>query len=128
FMTDVAPDGKAALVLRYPSRAENFLLRVDTATGQAAPLYPPAGSKLSIFDASFSPDGKQVYVGTDLGTEQGVILAIDARTGKELARHAIVPATAQINGISVARRGGRIAVSLLAGNRSEILLLDGKRL
>lgn len=128
FLMDVASSGKAALVVQYPSRAENFLLRVDVATGKAQPLYPPAGGKLSIFDAAYSPDDRLVYVATDLGAEQAVILALDAKTGKELARHAIAPATAQVNGLRVARRGGRIAVSLLAGNRSEIRLLDGKKL
>jgi dipeptidyl aminopeptidase/acylaminoacyl peptidase len=128
FLTDVAPDGKSAVVQRYPSRAENYLIRLDVATGQAQPLYPPAGQKLSIFSAVYSADGKRVYVATDLGTEQAVILALDARTGKELARHAVTPPTAQLLGISVAKRGGRIAVSMIVGNRSEIRLLDGKKL
>jgi len=128
FLADATPDGKTVLVLQYPSRAENFLIQVDAATGKAQPLYPPEGQKLSIFGAAYSPDGKQLYVGTDLGAEQAVILALDAKTGKELARHAIAPATAQINGISVAKRGGAVAVSLLIGNHAEIRLLDGKKL
>ena len=128
FLSDVAKDGKAALVLRYPSRAENYLLRLDVASGKVQPLFPAEGQKLSIFGAAFSPDGKRVYVGTDLGAEQAVILALDARTGKELARHAIAPATAQLAGLTVARRGGLIAVTLIVGNRSEIRLLDGMKL
>lgn len=128
FLSDVTRDGKAALVLRYPSRAENYLLRLDVASGKAQPLFPAEGQKLSIFEAAFSPDGKIAYVGTDLGAEQAVILALDAATGKELARHAIAPATAQLAGLSVARRGGLIAVSIIVGNHSEIRLLDGKKL
>jgi dipeptidyl aminopeptidase/acylaminoacyl peptidase len=128
FLSDVAPDGKTALVMQYPSRAENYLIRIDTASGKAQTLYPAEGQKISIFSASFSADGKQVYVGTDLGAEQAVILALDAKTGKELARYAITPATAQIVYLNVAKRGGLIAVSVVVGNRSEIRLLDGKKL
>jgi dipeptidyl aminopeptidase/acylaminoacyl peptidase len=128
FLMDVSPDGKSILLLQYPSRAENFLIRIDAASGKAQPLYPPEGQKLSIFSAAFSPDGKQVYLGTDLGAEQAVVLALDAGTGKELARHAISPPTAQLGAISVAKRGGLIALSLLVGNHAEIRLLDGKKL
>ncbi len=128
FMLDVSRDGKSALVMQYPSRAENHVLQIDVATGKARPLYPPAGQKLSIFSAAFSPDARQVYVTTDLGAEQAVVLALDAGSGKELARHAIAPPTALAGGIEVAGRGGLIAVSVLVGNRSEIRLLDGKKL
>lgn len=128
FLSDVSPDGTAAIVTQYPSRAENFLLRVDVATGKAQLLWPAEGSKFSIFDAGFSPDGKTLYVATDLGAEQAVLLALDGKTGKELARHAVEPATATIGGIRAAKRGGLVALSLLVGNHSEIRLLDGKKL
>lgn len=128
FLMDVTADGKHATVMQYPSRAENYLLRLDLATGQAQPLFPPAGQKLSIFGAAYAPDGSKLYVATDLGAEQAVILALDAKTGKELARHALAPATAQIGSLTVAKRGGRLAVSILVGNRSEIRLLDAKQL
>lgn len=128
FLTDVARDGKQAIVLQYPSRAENYLVRLDVEAGKVQPLFPTDGSKISIFNAAFSADDKLVYVATDLGAEQAIILALDAKTGKEVARHAIAPATAQLGGIAVAKRGGLIAVSLLVGNRSEIRILDGKKL
>jgi dipeptidyl aminopeptidase/acylaminoacyl peptidase len=128
FLMDVAPDGKTALVMQYPSRAENYLIAVDAATGKPRPLYPPEGQKLSIFNAGYSADGKLVYVATDLGTEQAVLLAIDGKTGKEQARYAVAPATAELGGIAVAQRGGLIAMSLLAGNHSELRILDGRKL
>lgn len=128
FLTDVSDDATWGLVLQYPSRSENYLVRLDLATGKAQPLFPPAGSKISIFDAKVSADGKAVYVATDLGAEQGLVLALDAKTGKELARHAVVPATAQINGLAVAKRGGLVSASLLVGNHAEVRLLDAKKL
>jgi dipeptidyl aminopeptidase/acylaminoacyl peptidase len=128
FLTDVSRDGKLALVQQYPSRAENYVQRLDTATGKTQLLFPTDGSKLSIFGVAFSADDKLVYVATDLGAEQAVILALDAKTGKETARHAFAPPTAQINGFVVAKRGGLIAASLLVGNHAEIRILDGKKL
>lgn len=125
---DVSSDGAWALVREFPNRAENFLVRVELATGKAEPLWPPAGSKFSISTAQISADGKQVYAATDLGAEQTVILALDAKTGKELARHAVAPATADVIALHVAKRGGAIAAALSAGNHVEARVLDGKKL
>jgi dipeptidyl aminopeptidase/acylaminoacyl peptidase len=128
FVTDATSDGKRLAVVRYPSRLENHLIVVDAATGTSTEIYPGAGKQASVFDAKYSPDGKKIYVATDGGTEQATVLALDATTGKVAATHAIVPATAQLSEITIAPRGGLIAVSLLAGNHSEIRLLDGGKL
>src|SRR6185503_13131697 len=76
WLSDVSSDGRWVLVRRFPSNAENYLIRIDAATGDARLLYPPAGQRLSIFDAAFSADDRQVYVATDLGGEQSVLLAL----------------------------------------------------
>jgi dipeptidyl aminopeptidase/acylaminoacyl peptidase len=128
FLADVAPDGRAAIVRRYPTHAENYLIRVDVATGGSRSLYPAAGARHSIYDAAYSADGRQIYVLTDLGGDQAAVLALDATTGKELARRVLAPPTAQPVAISVAPRGGLIAVSLIAGTRSALQLLDGRAL
>jgi len=127
FLSDVSPDGKLAIVHQYPSRAENYVLRLDTDSGKAEKLFPPDG-KVSIFDAKLSRDAKRVFVATDLGEEVSLILALDSKTGKVLAKHAIQPSTAQVNALTVAKEGGLVAVSLLVGNHAEIRLLDGKTL
>ena len=124
---DVRRDGKVALAGQYPSRDENFLLRVDLATGKATTIFPASG-KVSIFAAAFAADGKRVYVATDAGAEQQLVLALDATTGKELARHAISPPTAQVSGMAVARRGNTIAIGIIVGDHAEIRLLDAVKL
>ncbi|MCP3140332.1 S9 family peptidase [Pyxidicoccus xibeiensis] len=125
FLTDVSRDGKSGLYVRYPSRSENFLVRIDLANGAVKQLYPREG-KVSIFEARFSPDGKTAYVATDGGGEQAWLLALDAETGDEKARYVEkAPATALIQGVEVAKRGGAVGLSLDAGNRSEVRLLDG---
>jgi dipeptidyl aminopeptidase/acylaminoacyl peptidase len=131
FLSSVSRDGKWALWLRYPSRTDNTLLLVDLATGQTRPLWPadPATGPVSVTSADFSPDGKLVYVATDAGGEQALLLALDRETGKEKARYAeTAPATAVLNGLVVAPRGGALAFTVDAGNRTEVRLLDGVKL
>ncbi|WP_224249401.1 S9 family peptidase [Hyalangium gracile] len=129
FLTDVSRDGKQALFLRYLSGSENFLRHLELATGQTRPLYPLAPGKVTIFAAQFSPDGKTVYVATDAGGEQSLLLALDASSGKELARYVEKsPAANRINNLMVAKTGEAIAFTLDAGNRNEIRLLDARTL
>ena len=124
FLTAVSRDGKQGLFLRYPSRSENHLLRIDLASGKTKELYPGSG-KVSIEDAQFSPDGRTVYVATDGGGEQAWLLALDADSGKEKARYVERdPPIALISGIDVAKKGGAVALTIDAGNRSEIRILD----
>ena len=124
FLTDASRDGSSLLVLQYPSRSENYLLRVDAESGKTQRLFPAEG-KVSIFDAKFSPDGARVYVATDDGKEAALVLALDAATGNEIARRALAPATADIGSLSVAKTGNTLAASLTVGNQSQIRLLDG---
>jgi dipeptidyl aminopeptidase/acylaminoacyl peptidase len=128
-LADVSRDGKWGLFQRYPSRSENDLVMLDLATGAIRPLWPTDGSKVSIFDAAFSADGKRALIATDGGGEQGLVLSIDIATGRETARYVETrPATAEVSGIAVARRGNSIAVKVNAGNRGEIRLLDATTL
>jgi dipeptidyl aminopeptidase/acylaminoacyl peptidase len=125
YLTDVDPKGATALVLQIPARMENHLLRVDLASGRAEKLWP-TDAKVSIFHAVFSADAEQVFVATDGGGEDNVLLALDAKTGKELARYAATPKTGQIDGVSVAKKGGLLGVSIVAGDHSEVSILDSK--
>jgi dipeptidyl aminopeptidase/acylaminoacyl peptidase len=70
-----------------------------------------------------------VYVTTDGGGEQAWLLALDAASGKELARYVEKnPTTAEINTIRVAKTGEVIAVSVDAGNHNDLRLLDARTL
>lgn len=129
FLMDVSRDGKQGLFLRYLSGSENYLQVLDLTTGEPRPLYPQAAGKVTLFKAQFSPDGKTVYVATDGGTEQTLLLALDARTGKELARYVETkPASSLVSTMAVAKSGDAVALGLDAGNHSEIRLLDARTL
>lgn len=128
FLTDVRRDGQQALLLRIASASDMTLLRIDVASGKATTLYPTSG-KVSIGDATFSADGKRVFVATDGGAEQALLLALDATTGKELARYVETnPATAQLDQILASKKGDHLAVRMDAGNRSEIRLFNARTL
>jgi dipeptidyl aminopeptidase/acylaminoacyl peptidase len=128
FLTDVSHDGKQGLFLRYLSSSEHYLQHLDLASGETRLLYPERG-RVTISAARFSPDGRTVYVATDGGGEQSWLLALDAQSGKEKARYVEKhPATARIGVIAVAKTGDALALSLDAGNRSELRLLDARTL
>jgi dipeptidyl aminopeptidase/acylaminoacyl peptidase len=128
FLTDVSRDGKWGLFLRYPSRSENYLLIVDLASGSTRALYPARG-KVTISAARFSPDGHTIYLATDGGGEHAWLLALDAQSGKEKARYVEKrPAFATIDDVAVAKSGGAVALSINAGNRAEIRLLEARTL
>jgi dipeptidyl aminopeptidase/acylaminoacyl peptidase len=127
-LSDVSPDGKLGLYTRVTSATENTLLVVDLAAGSARPLYPAQG-QVAINDARFSADGKRVFVATDGGGEESFVLALDVKSGKEVARHAeTAPKTALVTEIEVSRKGNLVAVAVDAGNQVEVRLLDARSL
>jgi dipeptidyl aminopeptidase/acylaminoacyl peptidase len=127
-LSDVSRDGKRGLWIRFPTATDNTLLSVDLATGAPRRLYPAEGRQVQIFAAQYSADGKRIFVATDGGAEQALVLALDAN-GRELARYAESRAPkASVSALSVAKSGDRIAVGLDAGNHTEVRLLDAATL
>lgn len=128
FLTSVSRDGKWAAAVQMPNGSENYVIVVSTATGEAKTVYPASG-KVTVNDAEFSADGKRLFISTDGGAEQALVLAIDPRTGKELGRYVEKdPPTASIDDIIVAKKGGALALSLVAGDHAELRLLDAATL
>jgi dipeptidyl aminopeptidase/acylaminoacyl peptidase len=134
FLAAVSRDGKQAAWVRVPSATENYLEIVDLATGTAKTLYPPprasaASARVRITDAALSPDGRRVYAATDGGSEQALVLALDAGTGAELARFTEThPATADLGPIVISKQGDLMALGVQAGNHFEIRMLDAATL
>jgi dipeptidyl aminopeptidase/acylaminoacyl peptidase len=127
WVPDVSRDGRWAVWMRR-SASGNTVLVVDLETGAPRELYPRAGVA-KINDAAFSPDGRRIFVATDGGGDQALVLALDRETGKEVGRWTErEPATAEIDGLLVSPRGDRIAVEINAGNRQTIRLLDARTL
>jgi dipeptidyl aminopeptidase/acylaminoacyl peptidase len=132
---DVSPDATRALIVHVPSRSDNRLASVDVRTGKERRLYPaePAGNKKTelktagIHSARFSRDGRRVYVSTDDGQEASVVLALDAWTGKELARFVNEVPTSAMH-LAVSRTVDALAVVSDLGNHGDARVLDAKTL
>jgi dipeptidyl aminopeptidase/acylaminoacyl peptidase len=132
---DMSPDGARALIVHVASRSDNRLASVDVATGKEHPLYPlqPPGNvkgevrTAGIHSARFSRDGRRVYVSTDEGSESSVLLALDARTGKEVARFVNEVPTSAMH-VAVPKTGDVLAVVSDLGNHGDARVLDAKTL
>jgi dipeptidyl aminopeptidase/acylaminoacyl peptidase len=128
FLSDVSTDGKWGAWIRVPARTKATALIVDIETGKEKVLYPSSG-EVGIQDVVFSHDGKRVYVATDGGGDQSLVIAFDTKTMKEVGRYAETkPATAMVSDIAVSKKGNLLAVNVVAGNRSEVRVLDGTSL
>jgi dipeptidyl aminopeptidase/acylaminoacyl peptidase len=127
-LSDVTPDGRHLLFNRMPSHDDNTLEVVDTATGKATKLYPIKGLA-AINDARFSADSTRVFVSTDTGGDRAVLLALDATSGKELARYTDpASATASVSDFVMPVTRDKLACVIEAGNHNEIRLLDAATL
>ena len=104
-MTDVSADGKWGAWLRLPARTKGTVLVVDIETGKEKVVYPPSGD-VGIQDAAFSHDGKRLYVATDGGGDQALLLSFDTKTLKEVGRWAETkPATAMVTHLVTLEKG-----------------------
>jgi dipeptidyl aminopeptidase/acylaminoacyl peptidase len=143
---DVSPDGTHALLQRDLSASDQVAIEVDLGTGAARRIYPPlatarqgsanetarqgsANDKRTGMGAlAYSSDARRIFVATDEGSEQYVVLALDAKTLVEVARYRALPSTASVAALEVSPRGDLVAVLIDAGNHTEVRLLDAHSL
>ncbi|MET0884858.1 MAG: prolyl oligopeptidase family serine peptidase [Mycetocola sp.] len=127
-LADVTSDAARALFYEYHSPDDVVLLDVEVRTGESRRIYPPAGKKSGISSAAYSPDGRRIYIATDQGTESSVLLALDARTRREVGRYVNnSPATAPMT-VLVSPIGDRVVVGVDAGSHGEVRILNAKTL
>ncbi len=123
------PEGTHVLIFRFASPTNQIVFDLDVAAGKTKRVYPPEGKSAGISHVDFSADGKKIFVATDSGGEDNVILALDATTYAETARYVQDrPKTARVSELMVSPKGDRLAITVDAGNRSEIRILDAKTL
>jgi dipeptidyl aminopeptidase/acylaminoacyl peptidase len=129
-LSDVSPDGTRLLVVHARSQSDQSVAVVDVATGKERLLYPPApvsprtAAKVATIHATrFSQDGRRVYVSTDDGRDASVLVALDARTGKEAARFVNEVPTSAMR-LAVPGTGHVLAVVSDLGNHGEVRMLD----
>jgi dipeptidyl aminopeptidase/acylaminoacyl peptidase len=124
FLSDVSADGKWGALVRMPAKSKSTAVLVDLESGKEKVVYPLSGD-VTVHQVAFSRDGKRVYVATDGGADQALVIAFDSKTLKEVGRYAETkPATATISWVAVAKKGNLLALNVMAGNRSETRILD----
>jgi dipeptidyl aminopeptidase/acylaminoacyl peptidase len=127
-LADVTSDGARALFFDIRSASDSVVMEIEVATGRARRLYPAEGKQVAPSDASYSPDGKRIYVSTDEGGESSVVLALDATSGRELARYVNGSPPAARTLLQVSPTGDRIALKVDCGNHAELRILDAHTL
>jgi dipeptidyl aminopeptidase/acylaminoacyl peptidase len=126
-ITDVSPDGGLALVDRMRQRSDRDVLAIDLASGREVVLTPhegPADNR----SAYFSPDGRLVYLATDVDREHVALARVsvaDALAGRAAPLELVAArddAEVWRFAVSPDRRHGALVWN--AGGRFEIELID----
>nr|WP_276605013.1 prolyl oligopeptidase family serine peptidase [Nannocystis sp. RBIL2] len=124
----VTPDGARALYFEAPAPHDTVLLELELAAGTSRRIYPPAGKLAAVHTAAYSADGARILVTTDEGAESSSLLALDARSGEELARYThSSPPSARL-GVLVSPTGDHVIINIDAGNHSALRVLDARTL
>lgn len=127
-LLDVSPDGKLGLYVQRVRNSENILVVVDLAAGTGRPLFGQ-GKQVSIPVARFSADGKRALLSTDDGADESFIVAVDVKSGKEVARYTETsPKTARAGDLEVSKAGNLVAIGVDAGHQAHLRLLDARSL
>jgi dipeptidyl aminopeptidase/acylaminoacyl peptidase len=116
--------GRALWVLELPSGRET---RGRSAPRQLYPLGDPAARGVRVQDVAYAPEGDRLFVATDDGGDATHVLALDVRSGRELARftETRIPG-GDIQGLVTA--GDSVAFVVDLGTHHELRLLDSRTL
>ena len=129
FVTAASDDGAHALLVRFVSPTDQIVFDVDVAQGKSKRVYPPEGKAAGVTSCDYSADGKRIFLATDGGGADNVLLALDATTYAEKGRYVQDrPKTASISEMLVSPKGDRIAIGVDAGNKNDVRLLDAQTL
>lgn len=115
-----SPDGRSLLVSRRESFAQGDVFTVDTVTGAARHLTPHVGSALFQRPRP-SPDGRSVYLLSDLDADFLCIWRVDLATGK-LER--VLDAGWDVDDLATSPDGRWLAYAVNVDGWSQLWLLD----
>jgi dipeptidyl aminopeptidase/acylaminoacyl peptidase len=124
-LEDVSPDGARGLFVRYVSLSDQVVLEVDLESGKARRVYPPDGKVARISGASYAADGVRAYIATDDGQEAAYVVDVNpaSRVVSGRYKEEVAP-SGQIVGIEAQPKGTLIAITVDAGDRTEVRLVD----
>lgn len=122
---DWSPDDKQLLVLEEISINESYLWSFDTQTGEKkliTPHPPEGGEKVAYSAASFSKDGKGVFVTTDRESEFQRLAYIDLASGRHT--YLVPDAKWDVDSWDLSQDGKQIAYALNENGASTLHLIE----
>lgn len=125
----VSRDDKQLALTRYLSANESQIWLLDMASGATRQLLPAPDSKdaaASYFPASFSHDGKQLWIGTDRNGEFRELARMDLASGATTRVTAQIPW--DVSGLTFTDDGKRVAVQVNVDGRDELRFFDTQSL
>src|SRR5687768_719837 len=119
-----SPDDKWLVMIRYISRTETEVWRMEVASGKRERLLPSADAtaRATYFGLEFSPDGSRLYLTTTARSElqQLAEYRFDTRT----LRYFSSDVPWDVEGIALAHDGRRLAAVFNVDGRDELRLFD----
>ena len=123
--TDVSRDGQKAVLTRLVSRGDNNLKLVDLATGRETLLTPHEGPG-SFGGGSFSPDGRRVYLSSNLGRDLAAFarVVLDAQGRPGPIEIIAARDDAELQQLAIDDSGSVAALLWNVAGRSELAFVD----
>lgn len=116
-------DDKWLVMIRYISRTETEVWRVEVASGKRERLLPSAeGARATYFDPQFSPDGSRLYLTTTARSEFQQLA--EYRFSTRTLRYFSSDIPWDVEGMALSPDGRRIAAVLNVDGRDELRLFD----
>lgn len=123
FPADWSPDDRQAVVIQYLSINETYLWLFDTDSGEQTQLTDRfEGEAVSYLEATFSQDGKGLYVVSDRDSEFMQLSYVDIATGEHTVLTEHIPWN--VESIELSKDGMRLAFVANENGTSVLHLLD----
>ena len=122
-VADWSPDEKTLLVEKSVSASESYFYLLDIASGKLEQINP-ASEKISYGGASFSRDGKGVFITSDENSEFQILKYYDLATKTFLNLTTDIPW--DVIGFTLSHKGDKLAFTTNEGGMHKLYLLDTK--
>jgi dipeptidyl aminopeptidase/acylaminoacyl peptidase len=119
---DWSPDDGRLLVGEYVSVNESHLWLLELATGEMRPLTPRDRAGVAQRSAAFAPDGRGVYLTTDLDSEFARLAHLDLATGE--TRFLSSAIAAEVTGFTLTEDGRHLVFHVNDAGFSRLYLME----
>lgn len=122
-------DGRWGIFVRQVSLDDGHVLAIDMVSKTARHIYPPDGVKAGVFSLACTEDASKIYIASDGGGEDGLVIGLDRASAKEIGRYRETkPSTARIQDVTVSPKGNLLGINVNLGSQTQVKILDQKSL